>query len=243
MTESDSAPVVVGCASEKGPKRPLNADAFSEHLFHDRLAIAVVDGTGSTPAVAEFATLAAGVAVRVAARHTPALGILAASELNADPTEKFPEPDGAIIVAVAQQDQPWLIAWAGDCVAYGWSGESVHRLTSPHTAGQRLRDQGADEATARAHDRQLFHGIGRVTVGSIPVVQTNSHVVVLSSDGLKLSEEHIANILAEQGNDLPLCAKKLIVAARTAGSKDDVTVVVAAKSHPGPAVTAGHTDQ
>ena len=244
-TGNDRAPAVVGCTSEKGPKRPLNADAFAEHHFHDQLAIAVVDGTGSTPEVAEFATLAAQVAVRVAARQTPMLAVLATSELNADPTARFPKPDGAIVVATAEPGGPWSIAWAGDCVAYSWRGDGkCPRLTSPHTEGQRLRDRGVDEEAARAHDHQIFNGIGRSAAGGVPVVHTSAPVIILASDGLrKLSEEQIVNVFAEYEDDLNVCAKELVAAARAAGSKDDITVVVATHSPSNLATSAVASDQ
>ena len=228
--EPDLAPAIVSRASKRGPQRPLNADVFAEHRFHDRLAIAVVDGTGSTPEVAEFATLAAQVAVRVAARRTPLLGVLAAYELNADPAAEFPKPDGAIVVATTQPNKSWSIAWAGDCMAYGYRDGVCTRLTSPHTAGQRLRDQGADEEIASAHDHQIFNGIGRAAAGGVPVVWTSAPVLVLTSDGLKLSEEQIGTILTGHKNDLSGCADELVIAARTADSKDDITVIVATHS-------------
>jgi PPM family protein phosphatase len=228
----------VGHASEQGPKRPRNADRARAHSFHDRLAVAVVDGSGSSPEVVEFARDAAGAAVRVAARRTPMLGVLAATELTADPMVDFPEPDGAMVVAVAQLGEPWLIANVGDCPAWGWDGEECVLLTEPHTNGQWLRDHGADEEVARAHDNQLRHSIGRATIGSVPTVVTSARVLVLGSDGLKVPKARMRQILAEHGNSPTTCAKKLVEAAREAGSTDDATALVAhhPDAHPGDCV-------
>lgn len=108
----------VGVATDKGPQRPLNADACSTHLFNGTQAFVVIDGTGSTPEVGEFAANTAWATARVAARRDPGYAILYAAELNAapdaDPDGDLPEPDGAIVVATLRPATGWSVASAGD---------------------------------------------------------------------------------------------------------------------------------
>lgn len=233
MTISDvHSPTVFGTATDRGPRREVNADRAAVHRFRQRVvAVAVVDGTGSSDEVAEFAELAAEVSVRVAARRRiPMLGVLAANELNADWDADFPDPDGAMAVAVAWPGEPWMVSWVGDCSAFAYDGTTCSRVTSPHTTGQRLRELGMDEDTARLRDRELRHSIGRASVNSVPTVLGGSGLLVVASDGLRLPEDRIGSILAEHQDDLAAAAEALVAAAREAGTTDDVTVVVAA--HP-----------
>lgn len=219
-------PALLGSASSQGPHRPVNADAHAHHKYNDRLAIAVVDGTGSTPEVAAFATIAAETAVRVAARRTPVWAVAAAAELCADPRVDFPQPDGAIIVATAELSGNWLIAWAGDCVAYTYDHEIVRRVSTPHNHGELLRHQGVPEQEARAHDHELYHSVARVPVRGISAVETDSPVLIISSDGLRLTPEELADVLTRHDDDLPTCAQELVTSARK-HTADDITVVIA----------------
>lgn len=223
-------PPYVGIASEKGPNRRRNADAAELHRWRGRLAAAVVDGTGSTPEVAEFAQHAAYHGVRVAARRSPMLAILAVAEAVADPLEGLPSPDGAMIVAVAEPGEPWYLAWTGDCKAYAWDGTDLHCITTAHTLGQMMRDSGEDEDTARRHDNHLYHSISRATISSVPTATSPHRLVVLVSDGVKLSEDLLQNIVAKHAAEPTVCAQELVAAARAAGSGDDATALVAA--HP-----------
>jgi serine/threonine protein phosphatase PrpC len=175
--------------------------------------VAVVDGTGSAEEVKEFAHHAAYHAVRVTARRSPMIAILAVAEANADPLSEITTPDGAIVVAVAEEGESWLVASAGDCVAYGWDGEVIQRITTPHTSGQRMRDNGVDEDIARKNDNKLFHSISRATVSSVPTIGTYDPILVLASDGMKLPEKRIAEILTKYTHDTDARAKELVRAA------------------------------
>ncbi|MCP2258234.1 Serine/threonine protein phosphatase PrpC [Streptoalloteichus tenebrarius] len=222
----------IGTATEQGPKRPRNADAVAYHTMRDRLAVAVVDGTGSRPEVVEWARDAAATAARVAARRASAvLGIVAASDL-CDPDDPD-APDGAIVVATAVPDGDWLIGWAGDCQAIGWDGDDrgAWRLTAPHTEGQRLRDLGASEEEARPHDRSLLHAVASVPRHGIAAVTSRAGVLVLSSDGLhRLPLSDVDSILTAHAADVVGAAEQLVKASR-AVSTDDITAAVVVHPH------------
>lgn len=217
---------VIGGASQKGPGRPRNADAYDSHIWRDRLGVSVVDGTGSDIEVALFAQHAAYHSCRVAARQFPAHGIVSVTSAVADPISGLGEPDGAIIVLKAEPGQPFEIAWAGDCAAWAWNGTTARRVTTPHTLGEQMRARGAEEAEARKHDNMLLHGIGRATMDTVPRIAVRARAVVLVSDGITLPAQQMTDILGEHISDPTKCAEQILSAARDAGSVDDATVVV-----------------
>ncbi|MEU4805730.1 hypothetical protein [Actinosynnema sp. NPDC023587] len=217
----------VGTATSRGPRREVNADAHALAVHGGVTAVAVVDGTGSTPEVADFARVAATVAVGVAARRfSPVLGVVAAGEVYGDPVAGSARPDGAIVVAAAAAGRYWRIAWAGDSAAYGLKDDgTLHRFTTPHTQGQLLRDQGADEQEARGHDHQLLHSLGGVPVGGVEATEAVARLLVLASDGLTLPDDEFLALLADHGHEPQTCAERLVTASRK-HSADDITVVV-----------------
>lgn len=225
----------VGAVTEQGPPRPHCADAYATDIYLDTLAAVVIDGTGSTPEVADWAANAAWAAARVAARRDPGYAILYAAELNADPDAgpdaPLPEPDGAIVVATAHPKTGWRIATAGDCKAFTFDGDRVQRLTEDHTVGAMLRRLGAPDDLAASHDRQLMHSLGRARPGTVPAARTNDRVVVLGSDGLKLSEKQILEILLDHAADPTAAAPDLVAAARE-HTTDDITALVAVRPTP-----------
>ncbi|MCP2259568.1 Serine/threonine protein phosphatase PrpC [Streptoalloteichus tenebrarius] len=231
---TDNPAPVLGAASEKGPKRPLNADAYAHHVHNGRLAVAVVDGTGSTPEVAEFAQLAAQVAVRVAARRTPVRGVMAAAELCEDPTVEYPDPSGTIVVATMLPNGESLVAWAGDAAAYGYNPEAreVTRLTTPHTQGQMLREEGFSDEEARKYDNVITNSLTRATYHGVESFVTNRPLLILASDGLhRVTDDELTAIVREHSGDLETCAQQLVKAGRE-HSNDDITVLVV--PHPNP---------
>ncbi|MFE9751583.1 PP2C family protein-serine/threonine phosphatase [Saccharothrix saharensis] len=219
-----TTPVQVGVATSRGPNRPLNADAHARHCYRGTFAAAVVDGTGSTPEVADFAHVAASVAARVAARETPVLGVVAAAAPYAEDEDG---PSGAIVVASVRRDGYWRIAHAGDSTAYGLRDDgTVRRFTTPHTLGEEMRQQGVPDAEATAHDHKLRHDLGRVPLYGVEGFEAIADLLVLASDGLKVPHEELERLLATHGHHPQRCAEELVAAARAHGSRDDVTVLV-----------------
>ncbi|NUT46463.1 MAG: hypothetical protein HOV94_03950 [Saccharothrix sp.] len=234
--------VRAGAATARGPNRPLNADAHALHRHRGTLAAAVVDGIGSTAAVADFATVAATVAARVAARTTPVLGVVAAATPYADHDALDAQPNGAIVVASVRSGGHWRIAYAGDSCAYGLKDDgTLHRFTTPHNLGEELRSQGVPDAEAAVHDNKLRHSLGDVPVNGVEAFEAVARLLVLASDGLKLPHERFAALLDEHAHDPQRCADELIAATRVHGSRDDVTVLVI--PHPDRHATTPVTDE
>lgn len=226
----------VGVATDRGPRRTLNADAFAAHRCGDTQAVVVLDGTGSTPEVVEFAGHAAWTAARVAARKGPGYAILHAAELNANPDDGLgtgsdaglPEPDGAIVVATVHPTAGWSVAYAGDCAAFSVHDGHARRVTRAHTVGQVLRDLGQPDDLATGHDHQLIHSLGRARPGTVPVRRFHAPIVVLGSDGLKLTEAQIAEVIGDHHAD-PAAAAAIVgdlVAAARPHTSDDITALV-----------------
>lgn len=242
MTSSEFAPAVVGYATAQGPERPRNADRFATNRYtpeggREILGLALVDGSGSSALVCEFAELAAGTAAWVGARRGPVKGVLAASELNTDTSREFPKPDGAIICAVSRPGRPLVMGHGGDCRAWEWSDEKLTALTRDHTKGERLRQQGlAEGKAAAAHDNVLINSIGRATVGSVVLTETLCSVVGFTTDGVhgKVPPAELERIMAEHPDDPQACAQAWVDAAVAAGTRDDATAAVLMWSPPGP---------
>lgn len=229
--DNATAPVV-GMTSSRG-HREFNCDAATDHLFGGNgvLAAAVVDGTHDSLEVADVAFLAAGTAVRVGARKGALPGLLAATELIADPTVEFPKPDGVMVLAVCRPGQPTVIVHVGDCAAFGFDtcdDATIRRLTEDHTKGERMRLHGEPDDEAATRDRIITNSIGRATLGTISLTETRAQTVVLASDGVHrtLSIEDMTTIVREHYTAPTTCADLLVNAALSAGSRDNATALV-----------------
>jgi serine/threonine protein phosphatase PrpC len=224
-----------------GPGRQRNADAVAAELFHGVLTVALVDGAGQSIQAAELAPLAAAVAARTAARRSPVWGVLAAAGVCEDSLVETPKPTGTIVVASPHTDLKWRVAWVGDSTAWTVRDGEVRRATTPHTLGERLRQQGEPEERARAKDHFVTKSLTRVPVHGVEGVEVTGDWLILASDGLAapawLSTATLAEVVA--GSDGPQgCADRLITAAREVGSRDDVTVAVV----PHPNLSQGDAD-
>lgn len=212
--------------SVQGRRRERNCDAGAYAVFHDVIAAAVVDGSGSAPEVARFAADAAPAVAGVTARRgSPVLGIVTASEMCSDVENLLPSPSGAVVAAVSRPDGRWLVAWAGDSVAWAVRDGQAWLATKPHTRGQLLRDEGADEDEARLADRDLLNDLARVPLYGLSGNEVIAPMLVLASDGLKLAPEDVARIAVEDPEP-SACARALVRAAQEKGVGDDVTALV-----------------
>jgi PPM family protein phosphatase len=228
----------VGMSSSRG-HRDLNCDIATDYMFPATgvLAATVVDGTGNSLEVSDIAFLAAHTAVRVGARKGALPGLLAATELIADPTEEIPKPDGVMVLAVCRPNESTAIVHVGDCAAFAFDEHDnvgLRRLTEDHTKGQRMRLHGESENEAAKRDRIITTSIGRATVGAVSLTETVARTVILASDGVHrtLSIEDMTSIVREHYTDPTTCAALLVDAARSAGSRDDATALVL--THPAP---------
>ncbi|MEV8395938.1 MULTISPECIES: SpoIIE family protein phosphatase [unclassified Streptomyces] len=197
----------------------------------DIVAAAVVDGIGSTDEVAAFAAIAAEVAVRVGARKTGPIGILAAAELVAAPAAAAIEPDGVAVLAIAEPGEPTRIAWTGDSRAYEWDGKALHQRSTDHTVGQYLRYNEVAIELAEAHDNWIRTSLGRSSIATVHQAEiAGDAMVVLTSDGVHDHVPHSEMEALIRGHDgAPQALADAIVAAarpNAEGYRDDATVVV-----------------
>ncbi|UJW28697.1 hypothetical protein L3Q67_25890 [Saccharothrix sp. AJ9571] len=236
------ASATVGIASRKG-HRPLLCDAAAQFRLRSSgvLAVSVVDGIHNDEDVATAAYLCAEVAVRYGARKGAVPGVMQAAGLLEDPSEEMPTPDAVMALAVCRPAQPTVIGYIGDVAAYGWDGETLTLLTSPHTKGARLRAAGVDEQIAAKSDRIVIASLARATNATVALAETLDTVVVLLSDGVhrKVGSEQITGILHEHRFDPDACAHALVEAAAHAGTLDDATAAVIV--HDGPIPRDGIT--
>jgi serine/threonine protein phosphatase PrpC len=228
--DSVTATTMVGCATEQGPDRQRNADAYATAVFHNRLAAAIVDGAGRKPAAAELAPLAAEAATRVAARRTPVWGVMSAAELCADPSVGVPAPSAAIVVATAEDEGIWRIAWAGDSAAWTMRDGVLNKVTISHTEGEEMRRAGQPEEEARRFDSTLTNSLARVPVRGVSGTVARGELLILTSDGVavpkRLPTETLQALIVEHHGDPQACAELVVRAAREAGSVDDITVMI-----------------
>ncbi|MDT0307195.1 hypothetical protein RM780_09495 [Streptomyces sp. DSM 44917] len=227
-----------GAASRRGV-REVNADASAVHQVPGTgvVAAAIVDGIGSSPAVARMAAVAAEVAARVGARRTPTIGILAAAELVAatDAATIDPEaeiPDGVAVLAVAEPGHPTAIAWTGDARAWGWDGRDLRQLTTDHTVGEYLRHNsggGPIELLAAVHDNWVRASLGQSSIATVHAADATDPVVLLTSDGVHDSLTHAdLTALVRDNESDPDALTAAIVAAVSAdpdGYRDDATAI------------------
>jgi PPM family protein phosphatase len=126
------------------------------------------------------------------------------------------------------------VAQVGDSRAYLLRDGQLRALTRDQTIAAQLVDSGVlspDEADRFPYRHVLSQALG--TRGTVDPVITDEELregdrVLLCSDGLHgpVSDEAIAQILGSAG-DVAVASEKLIAAAVSAGSSDDITVVVA----------------
>jgi protein phosphatase len=228
MLVGRTTPVVLysGTCSEQGLRRH-NADATStaRDASTGRLAFAVADGIGDTPAAAQAARLAAEVAARTVHRTGTVGALLAARDVLDDSSA-----DAVLVAATLLPPHlggGFSVSWAGDARAYHWDGEVLVQLTTDHTVAEFYRRHG------RTPDSRMEHVVTN-TVRSA-TVQTVGHVrtaggrgrLVLTTDGVhrRLGHDELADIVSGAA-DSGTAAETLVSAALRAGTTDNVTALV-----------------
>ena len=124
------------------------------------------------------------------------------------------------------------IAHAGDSRLYLYRDGQLTQITSDHTVGQTLRDQGALGEGPSRFDHILVNVVG----GGGEGVDTEAHAltlrpgdrILMCSDGLTghISDESLRTALGSGQASAPLC-EQLIDAAKADGGHDNITVVIA----------------
>lgn len=224
------SPEIITAAASRRGIRGHNADAFAIHHFHGLTAAAVVDGIGSSPAVAQWSALAAQVAVRVGARKTSVLGILAAAELNADQGAASIDPDGVAVLAVGRPGHATSIAWTGDARAYSWDGHTLHHRSTDMNVGEYLRSNGFPLDATTAHDDWLRASLGRSSIATVHQAEIHHGLVLLTSDGVhkQCSHDHLSELVRARADAPQVLVDSIVAAVRpdAEGYLDDATAVV-----------------
>lgn len=229
--EHTTMTITVGTATNIGG-RDHNCDATAVHTTSTTTAVALIDGIGSNPDVAETAYLLGEVSARVAARRGPVAGVLAAHGLVAGPGPETPKPNAVGAVAVVYpSDHAIVTAHVGDCRVYSWKDDVLTLHTVDHTVGELLRQVGVEEHHAVLHDNWVRTSIANATVASIPVADVVADLVILTSDGVHkpLAGTEIAALVAAHAGDPQLLADALVAAALAApsdGTRDNATALV-----------------
>jgi serine/threonine protein phosphatase PrpC len=229
-----------GWASRTGP-REHNADAIGMYVSitgHEQ-AWAVADGIGDDTLAARAARYAAITGTSVAARHGSAAGLLAATDI----VRGLDGPDTVMVLATPWPDTDgggWDIVWTGDCRAYDYDPATglLRLLTADHTRGEQIRTTFAEryrtepaelEELAAAHDHVVYSSVGTATastLGQTTMIGPRRRLL-LTSDGIHQAVPHrsIATI-ARIFTDPEVCARKLTLAARYFGGRDNTTALV-----------------
>ncbi|MEZ5606612.1 MAG: Stp1/IreP family PP2C-type Ser/Thr phosphatase [Burkholderiaceae bacterium] len=137
-----------------------------------------------------------------------------------------------VVLAVLREDQV-LVGHAGDSRAYRWRDGALVQLTRDHSLLQEQLDAGLitpQQAAVSGYRSWVTRALG---VEDTVLLETGSHALhagdtlLLCSDGLTemVSDSAIAAILAEAA-PLPTRAQRLIDAAKAAGGRDNVSVIL-----------------
>jgi PPM family protein phosphatase len=219
-------------ADARGPRRH-QADAAAGFRGRDgRVAVALADGVGDSPAAGRTARIAADHAVRAAVLDGRAdLAVLATRDLLASSGRPG---DTTLTVALGpdprQAEPVWTLAWVGDTRALALRPDGVHLLTDDHTVGAEMRGAGIAVAPHLDHvlttSVRTVRGATEVGLATVGVPAT----IVLLTDGVHrvLPPARLAGLAAVVGT--PALAQALVGTATAAGTHDNATALVVTAS-------------
>lgn len=222
-----------GHTQDQGP-RHWHADAAASFRHPDtgRQAWAVADGIGDDYEPGKGAHLTVWAAA-AAAVHIGAAGALyAAREVWHREYGDWPpgqEGNAVAVVAVAFDDAHgggYDIAWCGDARAYTFQDGILTQHTTDHTVAERMRAKGLPEEWIGPADHHAV--TSSVAKGDIASIRTTGPArLLLCSDGVynALPPETITRGL-RVFTDPSHAARRLVDAARRAGSTDNATALV-----------------
>ncbi|MCC7494593.1 MAG: serine/threonine-protein phosphatase [Fimbriimonadaceae bacterium] len=159
--------------------------------------------------------------------------VLAADEAVRGLRDDLPKGPGTTLVAGLRLGRRLFLANVGDSRAYLWRDQQLQRLTRDDSLVQALLDEGQltdDEAALHPDAGVLTQCLGQgepVQPTLVMRLLRPGDRLLLCSDGLteRLRDRDLASLL-EQQPEAWLCAEALTVAARWAGAKDNITVLV-----------------
>lgn len=244
MSKQNSS--LVGAASDKGPVRPGNQDAYLLPTATAQLDLGaiyiVADGVGGQEHGADAAQLAVQVVhdafyqarsqgheVQVALEDA----LIHANQAIYEEAQRRGGKMGCTLVAAVQHEGQLFIAHVGDARAYLLQNGRLRRLTRDDTWVQRQVEAGVI-TPEQAAQHELRNVVTQV-LGNKPTVTVNltqprpfltSETLLLCSDGLYdvLAEKQLIQLLAAAPP--PVAADNLVQAAADAGASDNITAVV-----------------
>jgi serine/threonine protein phosphatase PrpC len=222
--------IITASATRTGTEND-NADAASTYTAATGVVgTAVIDGIGHSPGTSALSPVLAVVAARTAATRGALAGLLSAAQLVSDPGPDDDEPNAVSVVATTHLDGETVVAWVGDCDAYGWDGTTLARYTTPHTVGEQLRHNGAPWEIAEAHDNWIKTSLAHAVVATIQEVTISDPVVLLLSDGIhdQIPHDDLTALVRDHATTPQALATALVTAttADADGYRDDATAVV-----------------
>jgi len=231
-------PLKYGAATDVGLVRDNNEDAF---LSRPDIGLWVVaDGMGGHEAGEEASRITKEYIERAVLNGSSLrLAISQAHHEVMRYAAQHPEKAGmgTTVVALRTHGMEYEVEWVGDSRAYLWTKGDLYRLSRDHSLVQSLVDSGAltpAEAVNHPQKNVIIQSIGVTNLPDVRVDQVSGvwepgQRILLCSDGLSdlVSEQDIADILAQEGDEQTL-ANRLMQAALDRGGTDNVTVLVIA---------------
>jgi serine/threonine protein phosphatase PrpC len=142
---------------------------------------------------------------------------------------------GAVVTAaLVDSDGAVAIGHVGDSRAYLLRNGAIEQLTTDHSLVAELVESGVltpEEAETHPQRSAITRALGTdplVEVDAFTVAGQPGDVFLICSDGLPtmVSDERVAELVAESGDDLARAADRLVAAANAGGGVDNVTVVL-----------------
>jgi len=150
---------------------------------------------------------------------------------------------GTTVVVLRSEGNRYQLAWVGDSRAYMWHEKSkrLSQLSEDHSFINRLIGAGLLKKEDAQHHPQRHmitqclgsEEISQLKVDSIEGEWRRGEVILLCSDGLtdELEDDEIANIMATH-SDIESRCQALVDAAKAAGGRDNISVVLVASPIP-----------
>lgn len=233
-----SVTLVFAGLTDPGMKRTANEDSF----FAESPVFLVADGMGGY----EAGDRASGAVVDAFRTHVRGPGyptlddvrdaLIAAESGVADVAASTSRGAGSTVTGVVLVEHEgiphWLVFNVGDSRVYRHEGGDLEQLTTDHSLGQELIDQGKlarEDLNSYGERNVITRAIGAAdsTADSWLMPVTNGERLLVCSDGLhsELDDESIRATLTMSGRP-ESAADALVQRAKLAGGRDNVTVIV-----------------
>lgn len=150
--------------------------------------------------------------------------------------EDNPQHEGMACTAelIAFQEQGFVIGHIGDSRTYRVRNGQLKQLTRDHSLVQDQIDQGLitpDDAKNHSFRNVIFRAVGMKENLSLDILKGKTYpgdLFLLCSDGLTdMIDDSLIGKVLFSGLDLPRKTEKLLEMAKSAGGRDNITVVIA----------------